>query len=186
MADVYAVVFTLIGVLVSTPALLVALNLLLPRATTKTYLRLKHTPVKSFFVGIPSLLFLLGWMVITGQVNLGPVQATAFVAGLGGMAIGAVGGAGIARLLGERVAWGSEVPDGTRALIRGAVVYELACLVPIVGWFVFAPLVGTAAFGAALLGLAGWAPDAGEAEPASELPAARSMAAAGRPATVGD
>lgn len=43
-------------------------------------------------------------------------------------------------------------------ILRGAIVYELACLAPFVGWFIFAPLVGMTVLGAAVFALKGWMP----------------------------
>ena len=48
MADVYIVVFSVIGILISFPGLAAALNLLLPRATEAAYMRLAYTPWKTF------------------------------------------------------------------------------------------------------------------------------------------
>lgn len=163
MADVYAVLFTLVGILVSLPALLVGLNLLLPKSSRRAAIRLRQTPGRSFLLGLPVTFFLMLWIAITGQVNAGLVRATAVVAAVVGMGLATVGAAGMARLLGERTAraGGAEERDGGsswRDVLRGAVLYELSCLVPIVGWFLFAPLAGITVMGAALFALLGWTP----------------------------
>lgn len=161
MADVYIVLFTLIGILISLPALLVALNLLLPAATNRVTLRLARTPGKSFFLGVPIAVAFLLWIAITSQINFGPIQATAFLGALVGMGLGTFGAAGMARLIGQRLKPRSGARSEIGHLVRGAVVFELACLFPIVGWFLFAPLVGTAVLGAAVFALLGWVPRPG-------------------------
>ncbi|MCB0010768.1 MAG: hypothetical protein KDE34_02680 [Anaerolineales bacterium] len=158
MADVYIVVYTLLGMLITLPALLVALNLLLPRVTTRTAQRLSQTPVKSFFMGLPLVALLSLWIAMTAQAAFGPLRFTAFAAALFGMGLGTLGAAGLARSLGARLEPMLSPASAMLNLLRGAVVYELACLFPIIGWFLFAPIVGTTVIGAAIFGIIGWVP----------------------------
>lgn len=158
MTDVYIVVFTLAGILISLPALLVALNLLLPKVTTNTAARLSKTPGRSFVLGVPVTAAFLLWITIASQVPFGPIRATSFLAAIVGMGLGTIGAAGMARLLGERLKPLSGPSSTLTGLVRGALVYELACLFPIVGWFLFIPLAGVMVMGAAVFGLLGWLP----------------------------
>jgi hypothetical protein len=64
----------------------------------------------------------------------------------------------MARLLGQRLGSIAHPNSELTHLLRGAVVYEFACLFPIVGWFLFAPLVGITAVGAATFALLKWLP----------------------------
>src|SRR5688500_17323695 len=103
MADVYIVVFTVIGILISFPGLAAALNLLLPRATTAAYLRLAYTPGRTFVVGLPVTGLFSLFIIITANINFGPIRALAFIAALIMMGFGALGAAAMARLMGERI-----------------------------------------------------------------------------------
>jgi hypothetical protein len=158
MTDVYIVVFTLAGILISLPALLVALNLLLPKVTINTAARLSKTPGRSFILGVPVAAAFLLWIAIASQVPFGPIRATSFLAAIAGMGLGTIGAAGMARVLGERLKPLSGPSSTLSGLVRGALVYELACLFPIVGWFLFIPLAGVMVMGAAVFGLLGWLP----------------------------
>ncbi|MFZ0544174.1 MAG: hypothetical protein WAM60_01965 [Candidatus Promineifilaceae bacterium] len=158
MTDVYIVVFTLAGILISLPALLVALNLLLPTVTKNTAVRLAKTPGRSFVMGVPVAAAFLLWIAITSNIAFGPIRATAFLAGIAGMGLGTIGAAGMARVLGERLKPLSAPSSTLTGLVRGALVYELACLFPIVGWFLFIPFAGVMVMGAAVFGLLGWVP----------------------------
>jgi hypothetical protein len=158
MTDVYIVVFTLAGVLISLPALLVALNLLLPKVTANTAERLAKTPGRSFVLGVPVTAAFLLWIAVTSQVPFGPIRATAFLGAVAGMGLGTLGAAGMARVLGQRLKPLSGPASALSDLIRGALLYELACLFPIVGWFLFIPLAGVTVIGAAVFGLLGWLP----------------------------
>lgn len=158
MADVYTVTFILIGILLSLPGLLVALNLLLPTATRRVQTRLEQTPGRCFWFGVPVTAAFLLWIAIATNIPFGPIKATAWIAGFIGMGIGSIGGAGLSRLLANRLAPLSHPNSELTHLIRGAVVYEMACLVPGVGWFLFIPLMGITLMGAATFALFGWLP----------------------------
>lgn len=157
MVDVYIVVYSLLGILICLPALLLALNLLMPQVTSRVEARLAQTPGKSFFLGVPVTAVFLLWISITATIP-GLGQGSAFLVGFIGMGLGTVGAAGMARLLAKRVTLLASPSSEVLNLLRGAVIYELACLFPIVGWFLFAPIVGITVLGAATFGLLGWLP----------------------------
>ncbi len=79
MADVYIVVYSIIGMLICLPALLMALNLLMPNITQRIETRLEETPGKSFFLGVPVTAAFLLWIAITANVPLGVVRGSSFV-----------------------------------------------------------------------------------------------------------
>jgi hypothetical protein len=158
MVDVYIVVYSLLGILICLPALLLALNLLMPQITGRIETRLERTPGKSFFLGVPVTAAFLLWIGITANVPLGVVRGTAFLAAFVGMGLGTLGAAGISRLLAKRFTLLANPSSQAMNWLRGAVMYELACLFPIVGWFLFAPIVGITVLGAAVFGLLGWLP----------------------------
>jgi len=153
MTDVYIVVFTLIGILLSLPALLVALNLLLPNVTQHAAARLDHHPYQSFGLGLFVTSLFLAFIIITANVAFGPVRAMSFFATFTGMGLGTLGAAAMSRLFGQRLSKLANPTSELTNLVRGAVVYELACLFPLVGWFVFIPIIGVMVMGAATLGL---------------------------------
>lgn len=157
MVDVYIVVYSLLGILICLPALLVALNLLTPQITTRIETRLEQTPGKSFFFGVPVTAAFLLWIAIMANIP-GLGQGSAFLAGFLWMGLGTLGAAGMTRLLAKRVRPLTNPSSEALNWLRGAVMYELACLFPIVGWFLFAPIVGITVIGAAAFGLLGWLP----------------------------
>ena len=157
MVDVYIVVYSLLGILICLPALLVALNLLMPHITARIETRLEQMPGKSFFLGVPVTAVFLLWIAITANIP-GIGQASAFLVAFLGMGLGTFGAAGMTRLLARRVRPLTNPSSEALNWLRGAVMYELACLFPIVGWFLFAPIVGITVIGAATFGLLGWLP----------------------------
>jgi hypothetical protein len=92
------------------------------------------------------------------QASAGLLQTSAFIMTFLGLGLGAIGGAGMARLLGSRLTAIADPNSKLTNLVRGALVFEFACLVPIVGWFMFIPLAGITGIGAAAFALLGWIP----------------------------
>lgn len=141
MADVYTVVFLVLGLLVSYPALLVVVNMLLPKVTERAAVRLGERPGRLFVLGLV-VTGVLGFVIVaTAEAGSGVVRAVAFGSGLVGLGLIVLGSAGIARLLGERLSGWSESTSRLKNLVRGAVAYELAGGMPIVGWFLFLPMM---------------------------------------------
>ena len=158
MADVYTVVFSVLGILLSGPALLLVLNLLLPRPVGRAATRLAKTPGWSLVLGVPVAASMGLWIAIASQVPLGLVRASAWAVGVLGLGLLTIGAAGMVRMLGDRLANLSSNPSNLTNMLRGAVLYELALLFPVVGWFLFAPLAGIAALGAGTFALLRWVP----------------------------
>ena len=158
MVDVYIVVYTLLGILLTLPALLVALNMLLPGLTSRVQIRLEETPRKSFFLGAPVTAVFALWVALTTSTGNGAIAALGYIAALFWMGLGTIGAAGMSRLLAERITIWSEPRSRLIHLLRGAFVYELACLFPIVGWLLFAPVAGITVIGAAIFALLKWIP----------------------------
>ena len=150
MADVYTYTFIIIGILLSWPALLLALNFLLPAATTRIQIRMAQSPRRAFLVGLPvTAVFIL---LITTAIGAG----SGLIQGFGYLLVGLLlalwllGGAGITRLMGQRMGALSNQSE-LYNLTRGTAVFVLASLCPIIGWFLFLPITTVLVIGAAAL-----------------------------------
>jgi hypothetical protein len=151
MADIYAIFGTLILLGISYPAMLTTWWLFFPEKVEESRLRIIETPRKSFGLGvafstaaaIPAVLFfnlpsqfsqVLGWIWLV--IILG---------------IASFGAAGFASDLGLRVNWrndGSFLSLG--AFLRGAIIWELAAVFPIIGWLLIIPIGTLISLGAAV------------------------------------
>lgn len=153
MADVYTVTFIVLGMLVSLPGLLLGINLLFPALTGRIERRIVAKPGRNLFLGVPITAVVALWVAIASSTGSGILSGSAFLlAGLY-MALGTLGAAGLARLFSSRLSRVAAPSSELTHLVRGAVIFELSCLFPLVGWFVFAPLSGIIAVGAALSSL---------------------------------
>lgn len=157
MANVLAIVWFVIGVVVSQTALLVWTALLLPGRVERARRRIETEPVRSFFRGLGVLVVTL---VVAGalvrQGRPGPVQLLGWLL-TGPMLAGwAAGAAAIARIAADRIR-GASSPGapGFLPLLGGALCTVLGGLAPFVGWFVFGPLIGLISIGAGVPALFG-------------------------------
>ncbi len=150
MADVYTVTFILIGMLLSLPGLLIGINLLLPKTAERIEARIAEKPGRNLFIGIPVTAAFALWIALASSTGSGILRGSAFLAGGVWMALGTIGAAGLARMLGNRLKPLASPTSELTNLLRGAVVFEFACLFPLVGWFVFAPIVGMMLVGASV------------------------------------
>lgn len=147
MADVYMYTFIIIGILLTWPAFLVALNLLLPSTTQHIHLQLAASARRSFLIGIVVTAVLILLMITAVSSGSGIIQGFGY--GLGGLllALWMFGSAGMARLMGKRMSTMSTQSE-LGLLMRGTAFFVLASLCPLVGWFLFLPLAGITAIGA--------------------------------------
>jgi len=164
MTDVYIVTLAILGFLITSPGLAAAVNLFFPRVTETAYRRITETPVKSFLAGLGVTAVTAVWVIAMSALG-GPMQGVGIASAILWLGVLTVGTSAMARLLGARLAGMMGGSSELGNIIRGAVIYELASLVPLVGWFLFTPLMSCMAVGAALFGLVRWAPRVRAAEP---------------------
>lgn len=155
MSYVYGVAFTLIGILISLPGLLIALNLLFPDLSERAYLRLTWTPVMSFIIGLPVVAVFAVWIGVAAD---GGATAIAISGTLLALLLWSIGSAGLSRVLAERIQEFTGQDTPLPNLLRGTIILELAMLTPFIGWFLFLPLTATASIGASVFALIRWIP----------------------------
>lgn len=155
MSYVQGVTFSVVALAIGFPGLLILINLLMGKVAERAALRLGWTPLASFLVGLPvSLLFVA---IIGGASDAGRTAVAMFFLAFV-LLFWALGMAGMARLLGERIQqWGGH-HSAIGGLLRGAAVLSLAIFMPLVGWFIVLPVTLVIGVGAACFALVGWVP----------------------------
>ncbi|MDB6137658.1 MAG: hypothetical protein JWO94_730 [Verrucomicrobiaceae bacterium] len=172
MSDVLMWVAIASGFVVGLPALWMLGRGLWPTAFEKCRLASRQSLVLSFVLGlIPSLVFAV--MIAGMAKRLGPVPGII----VSGVLIlwGLMGAAGIAGLIGERL-WPAGEP--WRQTRNGGLVVICCALMPVVGWFLFVPLLAVVGMGVNVRCLITRRPPVATAMPA---PAAMLDSAAGAP-----
>lgn len=146
LALVQAVTTILLTIVGTWTGLLVSVAFLLPRAAAKSEQLLADAPWKCFLRGLGmGALFLAGLMVQNIGNPLVKLMGLAFILFSG--AIAGIGSSGIAQMIGKRGALDNTTPTFAM-LLRGSLAYSLAIGFPVIGWFVFAPIVLCIAMGA--------------------------------------
>lgn len=168
MADLTAIFFILLIVGLAYPALLTAWLLLFPAAVERARLRIYHTPGQSFWLGLAVLIGFLIPILILLNLPSGFFKFLGFVTIGVMLALSSIGAAGLASRFAEKLnRLGTFSALG--AFIRGAVVIELASILPVLGWFIFLPIATVTSLGASAFALLHWAPKT--VAPAVEVPA---------------
>ena len=139
IGDVFAVVAVLAGLGITGWATIVGLAFALPGATARARTRIECEPGGTAIVGVLWLLIpIFGLILSNAPVPLLKLLATIIVAG--SLLIAALGAAGLASLVGERIS-----ADGNLSryagIVKGAAFLSAAVQLPIVGWFVALPLL---------------------------------------------
>lgn len=159
MADVYAVFGTLLALGMAFPGLLTGSWLLFPEAVGRSRMRIMATPFRSFFLGLGSVLLLAIPVAILNALPLGLAKLVAALLVFGAFAVATLGASAIAVELGDRIRdHAAHSLSGIGAVVRGAVVLELAAVFPLVGWFLIIPGVLLMGFGAGVFALFRWMP----------------------------
>lgn len=157
MADVAAVFGTLLALGIAFPGLLVAWWLLFPSAVGRAKQRFVRTPGKCFGLGVLVTILLTIPTTILFLIP-GPGQLMSFVAILAIMGIAAIGAAGIAATMGERLTQRTGSVSPFAAFVRGAIALELAAAFPFLGWFIVIPVAIIISLGATTFALLRWLP----------------------------
>jgi hypothetical protein len=153
---------------ITTVALLIVLNLLLPVKVEQARKKLESQPVRCLVIGLVtlglsfSIILLLGYLInlpilqtmatqkvsylyaIHGLVRV-ILTLLLFLLGLGLLSISATGLAALANSLGQRVGKTGSFMDPT---LVGASLLVMSGLAPYLGWFIFAPIALGIGFGA--------------------------------------
>lgn len=159
MADVYAVFGTLLALGIAFPGLLTGSWLLFPEAVGRSRLRVVSTPYRCFLLGAGSVLVLAIPVTILNAMPLGLAKLAAALLVFGAFGLATLGASAVAVELGDRIRQHAAPSlSGIGAVVRGAVVLELAAVFPMVGWFLIIPGVLLMGFGAGVFALFRWMP----------------------------
>lgn len=180
IGDVLAVIAAVVLVAASWGSTLLVVSLAFRSKAAAAENRIVSAPGSSFATGFAVIVVVGIAAALLNRSHAGPVRigAGALLTGLAVLA--AVGGAGIIRLLSERIQETGSPMQPFTTLTRSAALYVFAGLVPIFGWFVITPVAACLSVGggiAAMLGRPGvrrsdlappGSPDGGLAPPDAE------------------
>jgi hypothetical protein len=147
IGDVLAVIAAVSLLGASWAATLLLAALAFPERTLRAQQRVEAAPGACLLRGLLALLVIGLPALALGQSPAGPVRLVAGALWAGLAAIAALGGAGVVRLLGERIeSAGTQMPPFA-ALTRATLLFVTAGFLPLVGWFLVVPAAALVSLG---------------------------------------
>lgn len=157
MGEFIGFLLATITIAATTVALLVLLPFLIPRHVAQAGHTMQTMPGRSFIIGLVNALFFLVIAAVLAQGgDGGGLLALLLVLAL--LALAAVGLAGLVMVLHQRIYPRAENAAGMQLLVKTAVLLVAAALLPILGWFVLAPILLLVGLGAVIMTLVRRAP----------------------------
>jgi hypothetical protein len=152
LADVFTVVFIILGFLLVFVAYWLLAAGLFPRLVERCAENLGRAPIKSFILGAVTFAPLLAIGLIISNKSPNSVGK---VCGLGIALFAALaallGSAGVALRIGQGLKSARDVSEPWRQVLRGGIVLALTFVLPFLGTFIVLPLAFASGFGAFLL-----------------------------------
>ena len=148
IGDVLTVIGLIFGTLFAIWALMVCFALLFPKKVEKAKYEAQVHPWRALIVGA---IFNTVLVIVAGALMAAPSPVAKLIAWaiylvvLGTMAVGA---SGIALVAADRIQQTDRRRSGYRSLERGAMLLVVGALLPVFGWFGFAPIMFLLAGGA--------------------------------------
>jgi hypothetical protein len=151
VADVLAVVFSLLAVFLAVPSFLLLTRALAPRIEAQSSKRFRLTPIRTVVIGVVLSVMLLAPGIGLLQVPFGPIRVLGVWWIAATMATSLAGLGGLAAHIGASLPGPNDEIRPWWPTLKGAIVLELACMIPVLGWFALFPLLLCAGTGAAVL-----------------------------------
>lgn len=158
MANITAVFGILFILGLAFPGLLTAWWLLFPATVERARVRLDHTPWRCFWLGGVITAILVIPTVGLLMLPFGPAKFIGWALIAITLTISALGAAGLAAKLADKISTRSSTISLIGAFVRGALALELAAAFPLIGWFIFIPLAIVTSLGATAFALLHWMP----------------------------
>ncbi|MDX2032107.1 MAG: hypothetical protein SF339_15645 [Blastocatellia bacterium] len=153
MADTMAIFFVILGFLLAFPGLWLLCRGLWPRVVADSRDVCERGLFRPFLIGLPAAMGVTFVAALLGNLATpGKIAATTWVCFF--LVVANCGVAGLATLIGARLAAPIDAAQAWRATLRGGIVLELSYLLPILGWFGLLPISLAIGLGAMALSLA--------------------------------
>lgn len=144
-AHVWTAVFIHVGVILAAVAYFVVGAAMLPALTQRGAARLAARPWRTILIGVAaSVPFVVGSLVLM-QLG-GPTAGIGAIIGLTWILAGLIGGAAVARHVGQ-------MGDDWRRVARGGTVLALTWVLPLIGWLFMLPLTLATGVGCLIVGM---------------------------------
>lgn len=155
MADVFKILFPVIGTLMSAVCFWLMYQAVFPQAVERCRKTYEDKGVRAFFLG--ALLAVPSIMVAIALLGTGvpPGQFAGFSILFALMLLALLGSAGFAQLIGHRLPTPGDVAQPWKRVLRGGIILSLTFLFPMIGWFFVIPATLISGVGVSLYAIAG-------------------------------
>ena len=153
IGDIIGFVSVGIGMIIAYPALLILLNVLFGKTTSRVAYRLDKGMKVSFFVGL--IIVVIGGFAVVTLISAGSVlQLVGFILYLLLSFWGAIGNASLSRVFGMRLTdMGENERSSLYQMLSGGFILTLSFAFPLVGWFVVMPIMTCIGIGSMTINL---------------------------------
>lgn len=153
MADVFLVVFLILGLFLALPGYWLLSRALFPRLTEGSRRCYEKMPVRTTLTGVGITVLLVIVSALLVSIPAAPLQTIGVLFISASVAFALSGAGGLCALIGTRLASPADEHRPWRATLRGGIVLELSFLLPLAGWFLLLPLALISGAGAATIAL---------------------------------
>lgn len=140
IADIVAIIASLILIAFAFPALLFLITLTFPKLAERSKEQIETSPLSSMFLGLVIFVVLFFATVILFNIP-GPAKLLALIILLATLSVAMVGGTGLINQLANKYEAFSSSPKSVANIFYSAFFLEFAVLLPLVGWFVVLPII---------------------------------------------
>ena len=166
MADVFKILFPVVGTLMSFVCFCLLFEGVVPAAVERCRSVYEHKPKRAILLGLAIALpgVFLGILLLNAPAAPGKFLGFTVIFTL--ISLGILGAAGLSRLIGSRLHTPGDEAQPWRRVLRGGVILAITFLFPFVGWFLVLPLTLISGLGAAVMSM--WQRRGAQALSASE------------------
>ncbi|MEP6753934.1 MAG: hypothetical protein ABJA67_00410 [Chthonomonadales bacterium] len=154
IGDVLTVIGVIFGILVSVWAVMIAFSLLFPKKSESAKREIQSKPYVNFFFGLVMFAAAAFGTAYLLNFHYPLITLIAWLSAGFWLSVMAIGGSGFALLVAERIKAIDPDRSTYRGIERGALLLVVSCgLLPVIGWFIFTPVVAMISFGAGVRAL---------------------------------
>jgi hypothetical protein len=150
LGDVFSVIAAIVGIAICAWALLLCVSVFFVRRTNAASQLIMASPVKLTLIGLGAALLVGGGGLALISQPLPLLKLVGWVMVLWLMAVSFTGSAGLVKIGGERILELDRRLSSYAAMSRGAMFLILSSIFPVLGWFLFGPIIFCLGIGAGL------------------------------------
>lgn len=150
MADVFKILFLILGALICTVSYWLMFSALFGPTVARAQQALETRPWRTFFTGALTAVPMILLGIVMASNGAGPIKLLGVTLLMALVTAALFGSTGLVWMVGRGLG-NPQIPSHNGALVfRGGSVVSIACVFPLVGWFLVLPAVLIVGFGAAL------------------------------------